>query len=73
MADNVVLDFQAAPVNPLGMPTAQGGTGHNMKTQKTLVQPDAIVTAAVDLYDGGEGIPNDAEMATLRKVSAPMP
>ncbi len=73
MSENVVMDFQAAPVNPTGMPTAQGGTGHTLKTQIELVQSDAIVTAAADLYDGGEGIPNDEELATLRKIAAPMP
>jgi len=73
MANNVVLDFQAAPINPTGMPTTQGGTGHDFKSQKELLTSDAIVTAASDLYDGGEGIPTDEEMVTLRKISAPMP
>jgi hypothetical protein len=30
----------SAPVNPTGLPTTEGGTGHTLKQQKEFLQPD---------------------------------
>lgn len=71
-----VLDFQSAPVNSGGMPTAL----MNVETAKdvaTLPIEGVSISAAHnlgdDLYDGAEGLPTQEEMSTLRLVAAPIP
>lgn len=65
-------------MNPTGLPTTEGGTGHTLKQKKEFLQPDkpeseVVVTAAGDYYEAGEGLPSEEELAALRRVSAPMP
>ena len=71
MSDNPVVDFASAPVAAYGLPTAQGGTGHSLATQKSLVAPPQVDVHG--LYEGSEGIPTDDELLTLRKIAAPIP
>ena len=71
---NPIDDFQSAPVNPTGMPTTEGGTGHTLKEQKKFLEPTEVtVTAAADYNSDSENVPTEEEMSTLRKVAAPMP
>lgn len=67
-----VLDFQSAPVNPGGMPTAHKNT-KTAKDAATLPIEQITVSAAHDVYDGVEGLPTEEELSTLRLVAAPIP
>jgi hypothetical protein len=71
------MDFQSAAVNPGGLPTAPISSIYESdtkeKTDHNLQYGDATVSAADDLYEGGEGYPTEEEQSTLRRISAPMP
>lgn len=69
MADPI-MDFQSAPINAGGLPTAHD----KQKSPMDVVHSgDMTVSAAHDVYEGGEGFPTEEELTTLRRISAPMP
>jgi hypothetical protein len=72
MADPI-LDFQSAPINPGGMPTADTAKDSKLaKSNVPFADEGVTLSAAHDALDGEE-LATEEEQATLRKVSAPMP
>ncbi|WVR05519.1 hypothetical protein IAU60_002537 [Kwoniella sp. DSM 27419] len=67
---NVLLDFQSAPLNAGGQPTAHV---HQEKDEKAVLaaQDEIRVSAATDV--GDTDVPTEEELSTLRKVASPMP
>ena len=71
MSDPIV-DYQSAPVNPGGMPTAHHKVDAIEDNKFGHEAEDVQVLRAHDVYDGAEGIPTEEELKTLRLVSAPI-
>jgi POT family proton-dependent oligopeptide transporter len=75
-AGAVTLDFQSAPINPRGMPTAE--IGHNHNDDKKMMEEDINVYVNPSTETGMEVmdpelIPTEEDLLTLRKVPAPLP
>ena len=72
LGENIIEDFQAAPINPSGMPATEINTGYAIKKQTQNDPTTAVVSAAVD-YDNAENNLTEEDLLTLRRVPAGMP
>ena len=70
--ENVIEDFQAAPINPSGLPTTEIDTAYAVKKQTQNDPTTAVISAAVD-YDNAESNLTEEDLLTLRRVPASMP
>lgn len=67
------LDFQSAPVAPQGLPTAEKYDTHDEKFGLDDAELTAVVVPGHNDVMDPELIPSEEEMASLRKVPAPLP
>jgi hypothetical protein len=74
MPANATLDFESAPVDPHGLPT--NDLSHE-KDVKNELDADVVVSSAIDGVEDpavdADSVPTEEQLATLRKVSAPLP
>jgi hypothetical protein len=67
------LDFQSAPVAPQGLPTAEKNDHDEKFGLDDNGTQGMVVARSYDDVTDPELIPSEEEMASLRKVPAPLP
>ena len=74
MPANTTQDFESAPLPATGLPTSE--LAHDNKSIKDEYNADVTVAAALGAIEDSvdpSTVPTEEEIATLRKVAAPLP